>query len=177
MEKTSTANRLERLRWPVMVFLLSVGCLQMLGDLTGVAEARALGLALHASPAAKVFTAQEGFETYSSNFYLDWHTKDGAAHTLHITPAIYYNGIEGPYNRRNAYGAALSYGPVLYANPKTRPMFESVAHYAACGDAPVLYELGVDPSTVEGPVTLRLVPRQHLPDNHTWRLSHVITCY
>jgi len=177
---TSTENKdksnQQPLRWPVMVFLLVVGCLQMTGDLLGVAEARALGLALHASPAAKVFTAQEGFETYSSNFYLDWKGKDGLDHSLHITPAVYYHGMEGPYNRRNAYGAALSYGPVLYANEKTRPMFESVAQFAACGSAPVLHELGVDPATVAGPVTVRLAPRQKLPDNHTWRLSHAIPC-
>jgi hypothetical protein len=165
-----------RVRKPVLIFLLLVGCLQMAGDLAGLPAVRAFGLALHASPAAKVFTAQEGFETYSSHFYLDWTDTDGKAHSLHITPDVYYHGVKGPYNRRNAYGAALSYGPVLSRNPKTLPMFEEVAHFALCGDAPILSELGIDPQTVKGPVTIRLVPRQKLPANHTWKLKYDIAC-
>ena len=165
-----------RLRKPVLAFLLLVGCLQMAGDVTGLPAVRAFGLALHASPAPKVFTAQEGFETFSSDFYLGWTDTSGNTHNLHITPEIYYRGVKGPYNRRNAYGAALSYGPVLTRNPKTAPMFESVAQFALCGRAPMLSELGIDPRTVKGPVTIRLVPRQKLPDDNRWKLSYEIAC-
>jgi hypothetical protein len=82
---------------------------------------------------------------------------EGAAHSLQLTPER-YAGLAGPYNRRNIYGAALAYGPVLSTNPQTQPMFEAVAGYALCGEAPVLKELGVDPTTVAGRVRIRLEP-------------------
>lgn len=177
MDATCTKRNLkEKIRWPVFIFLVATGCLQMAGDLMRIPAIKALGLALQVAPAPKVFTAQEGFETYSSNFYIDWKDHAGEAHTLHITPKEYYHGILGPYNRRNAYGAALSYGPVLYANEKSRVMYESVAHYAFCGSAPILRELGIDKKSVSGPIVIRLEPRQKLPDNHNWRLKHEISC-
>jgi hypothetical protein len=57
------------------------------------------------------------------------------------------------------YGAVLAYGPVLVTDPHTRPMFEDVAAYALCGDAPLLGELGIDRAPVSGPVRVRLEPR------------------
>ena len=159
-----------------MVFLMFIGTLQVVGDLIKVPAVKALALASVASPAPKVFTAQEGFETYSSNFYLEWTDKSGEGHSLHITPKVYYHGVLGPYNRRNAYGAALSYSPILYDNIKTRPMFESVFEYALCGKAPILRELGVNPDDTKGAIRVRLAPRQQLPEGHKWRLIHEITC-
>ncbi len=137
--------------------LTGLGCVQMVGDLTHSTVLKALGAVSQASPAPKVFTAHEGFETFSSRFYVQWQGRDGVSHALQLTPAI-YGRLHGPYNRRNAYGAALSYGPILAANPKTKPMFESVSRYALCGRAPVLHELAID-NMAQGVVTILLVPR------------------
>lgn len=164
------------MRVPVFALLMVIGCLQMVGDVFKTPPIKAFALATQASPAPKVFTAHEGFETYSSEFFLDWKGRDGQKHSLQITPKKYYRGILGPYNRRNAYGAALSYGPVLNANEATRPMFESISRYALCKDAPILSELGIDPKTVDGPVTIRLKPRQQLPEGHKWKLEYEISC-
>jgi hypothetical protein len=46
--------------------------------------------------------------------------------------------MRGPYNRRNVYGAALAYAPVL--PPALR---DPVTKHALCGDAPLLRELGL----------------------------------
>lgn len=175
-ENPDKRNLKESIRYPVLAFLLMIGCMQMVGDIFKLVPVKAFALATQASPAPKVFTAQEGFETYSSQFFLEWSDKDGNPHSLQITPKEYYHGIVGPYNRRNAYGAALSYGPVLYANEKTRPMFESVTRYALCEKAPILRELGIDPSTMKGPITVRLKPRQILPVDHSWKLDHEVVC-
>jgi hypothetical protein len=105
--------------------LVAVGTLQMIGDVAQVPVIRTAGAITHASPAPKVFTAQSGFETFSSRFYIDWTDTHGIAHTLELTPRE-YRKVQGPYNRRNAYGAALSYAPVLVANPRTRAMHQSV---------------------------------------------------
>jgi hypothetical protein len=139
-------------------FLVGLGCLQMVGDLSHSTVLKALGAVTQASPAPKVFTAHEGFETFSSRFYLQWQSRDGVSHALQLKPEI-YGRLQGPYNRRNAYGAALSYGPILAANPATKPMFDSVSRYALCGRAPVLHELGIDKKTIQGEVTVLLVPR------------------
>ena len=66
--------------------------------------------------------------------------------------------MRGPYNRRNAYGAVLAYGPILFSNPRTKPLFESVARYALCGDAPLLRELGLYPGMLDVPPRVRLRP-------------------
>lgn len=157
------------------VCLTALGCLQMVGDLTGFTPLKALGAASHASPAPRVFTAHEGFETFASDFYLHWQDKNGEAHSLQLTPSV-YKRIAGPYNRRNAYGAAISYGPVLAANPATQPMFHSVSRYALCGKAPVLRELGIDPDTLNGPVTVELKPQGTNQATRQWQLTFQIGC-
>src|SRR5687767_15937977 len=88
-------------------FLLVLGLAQMVGDLTHFLPLKAVAAATGASPAPKVFSAVQGLETYSTRFFLDLGDK-----RVEITPEVYAR-IRGPYNRRNVYGAALAYGPVL----------------------------------------------------------------
>ena len=147
------------------VALLVLGLLQMSGDVLERAGLRSvgrplkgIGAATTASPAPKVFSAVRGLETYSTRFFLEWQGADGAAHSLELTPEVYAR-LRGPYNRRNVYGAVLAYGPVLATDERTRPLFESVACYALCGEAPLLRELGIDPAEVAGPVRVRYEPR------------------
>ena len=140
--------------------LIAVGLLQMAGDLCerylsayyGL-RLKGLGAATAAAPAPKVFSAVRGLETYSTRFFLEWTGADGAAHSLELTPEV-YSHLRGPYNRRNVYGAALAYGPVL-----PEELRGPVMAYALCGDAPLLRELGIDPAQVRGPVRLRYEPR------------------
>jgi hypothetical protein len=161
--------------YPDAVLLVAVGCVQMIGDLSGQPAVKAIGTALQASPAPKVFTAQNGFETYSSRFYIDWQDRAGAAHTLELTPQA-YRGLRGPYNRRNAYGAAISYGPVLAANPLTKPMMEQVARYAFCNSAPLLAELRIPRDQVVYPLRVRLEPRDDRSRSAQWQHEFTISC-
>ena len=140
--------------------LIAIGLLQMAGDLCEryLSEAvgrplKGLGAATAAAPAPKVFSAVRGLETYSTRFFLEWAGPDGERHSLELTPEVYAR-LRGPYNRRNVYGAALAYGPVLPAELR-----DPVMAYAVCGDAPLLRELGIDPAEVRGPVRLRYQPR------------------
>lgn len=138
--------------------LLLLGLLQMAGDLFVVPELRGVGAATAASPAPKVFSTVRGLETFSSRFFLEWIDRDGRQRSMEITPEL-YSKLRGPYNRRNIYGAVLAYGPVLASDPRTLPMFDSVASYALCGRAPLVRELGVDPSQIVGSVRVRLQPK------------------
>ena len=122
--------------------IVGLGCLQMVGDVFDLPAVKALGAISHVSPAPKVFTTQRGFETFSSTFAL--HAWDGqqAATTLPLTPEVNAQ-VRGPYNRRNAYGAALSYGPVLADSTLTALMFNSVLRFGLCGRQGVAADLGV----------------------------------
>src|SRR5687767_9166333 len=111
-------------------FLLVLGLAQMVGDLTHFLPLKAIAAATGASPAPKVFSAVQGLETYSTRFYLDL-----GHQRVELAPELYAR-IEGPYNRRNVFGAALAYGPVLPASLR-----DPVTRYALCGDAPLLREL------------------------------------
>jgi hypothetical protein len=147
------------------IALLALGLMQMTGDLLEGAglvsigrPIKAIGAATTASPAPKVFSTVRGLETFSTRFDLEWHDRNGRRHTLTLTPEI-YSRIRGPYNRRNVYGAALAFGPVLAADQRTQPLLRSVMNYSLAGDAPLLRELGVDPSEIAGPVRVRYEPR------------------
>lgn len=157
------------------VFLVAIGIMQMAGDLLGNPKLKGLGLATHVSPAPKVFTAHEGFETFSSAFFIHWQDNNNVRHSLEITPEV-YQGVKGPYNRRNVYGAALSYSPLLSRNPNTKAMFGQVSEYAFCGDAPVLRELGIDPTQVIYPLQLSLVPRDVASKAPHWQLNYQVNC-
>ncbi len=140
-----------------MAGLLALGLLQMTADVLGLPLLEGLAAATGASPAPKVFSAHRGLETFSTRFALELTGANGTV-VVPITPAEYAR-LEGPYNRRNPYGAVLAYGPVLVSDPRTRPMFEAVARHALCGDAPLLREVGIDPSAAAIGVALRLEPR------------------
>lgn len=137
--------------------ILVIGLFQMTGDLLGIAALKGIGAATGFSPAPKVFTAHKGLETYSTKFYVEFVDVDGNKQSIHLTPDLYYN-VKGPYNRRNIFGAALSYGPVMVMDPLTKPIFDSVSQFAVCGDAPLLREIGIDPATVASPITIRFQP-------------------
>lgn len=133
--------------------LLAVGLVQMAASIAGADGLRAVASATLLSPAPKVFTAVSGIETFSSRFFLEWKEARRSV-SEPLTPQRYAQ-LEGPYVRRNAYGAALAYGPVLATNPRTRAMLEAVLQRALGGDAPIARELGLDPSRRIGPLRVR----------------------
>ena len=140
------------------IVLLALGLLQMGGDLFRVPVLRGIGAATVASPAPKVFSSVQGLETFSSEFYVEWTDRTGVAHSFKLTPEVYAH-VKGPYNRRNVFGAALAYAPILQEDPHTKEMFESVVRYALCGQAPLLREIGIDPGQLSSPPRIRLVAR------------------
>jgi hypothetical protein len=144
------------------LLLGALGCVRMLADLAGLAPVAAVAAASGAAPAPKVFTSSQGLETFSSRFFVEWDTTDGETRSVEID-AERTGRLAGPYNRRNVYGAALAYGPVLAADPRTRPLLEGVLRRAACGDAPLLAELGIETPGRVGAPRIRVVPRVRPP--------------
>jgi len=141
-----------------VIALLSLGLLQMAGDLLHLRPLKAIAAATAASPAPKVFSSVNGLETFSTRFFVEWRDVSGQSHSVEVTPER-ATGMRGPYNRRNVYGAVLAYGPVMQSDSRLRPMFDSVSSHAFCQSAPLLGELGINAKGMAENPTLRLVPR------------------
>lgn len=94
------------------VLLLILGFTQMFGYFISSKSLRGIGLASYSSPFPKVFSDVDGLETFASSFKISLETSDSKHQELEITPELYSN-LQGPYKRRNIYGAALSYAPRL----------------------------------------------------------------
>jgi hypothetical protein len=156
----------------VFCLLVAVGCIQFVGDLAHLPTLKGLGFALHASPAPKVFTSQQGFETFSNRFYVQWRDDHGYHHDTELTRRR-YAGLRGPYNRRNAYGAVFSYGPILAASTTTQPMYQAVVRHAVCGG--ILAEVGIEPA-FDQPITIRVEPRDPLSRALDRPLAHTVRC-
>lgn len=116
--------------------LLLLGLSQMAGDALGLRWLRGLGAASVAAPLPKVFSDVSGLETFASDFLLEAETPRGVLH-VPITPHLYAR-VEGPYNRRNVYGAALSYAPRLPGE-----LWKPVYCYGLAPNGPLRRELGL----------------------------------
>jgi len=116
--------------------IFAVGVLQIVGYITGLKPLRGLGQALASSPLPIVFTEVKGVETFAANFFIGFNNSSGQYQEVAITPKM-YSQLQGPYNRRNIYGAAISYGPVL-----PEKLWSSVLNYGVCSKT-LLQELGL----------------------------------
>ena len=128
--------------------ILIVGFSQMAGFVLDLRAVRAIGAASVIAPLPKVFADVDGVETFASRFVLEYTRPDGKNERLEITPKV-YGMIDGPYNRRNVYGAALSYGPT----PRfPRALFDAVFEYGLIQPGPLRREMGIQ----EGSTGFRL---------------------
>ena len=130
------------------LFLLVFGLSQMAGYTFDLPTLRGIGAASVVAPFPKVFSDVDSVETFASRFFLEYTDAAGARQNMEITPAV-YSRIQGPYNRRNVYGAALSFGPTP-GFPK--PLFDAVFSYGLVDPGRVGSELGLP----EGIAGLRL---------------------
>ena len=140
--------------------LLLVALSQMAGDALGIRWLRGLGAATVAAPLPKVFSDVAGLETFASRFDLEVTTPEGTD-VREITPEL-YGRLGGPYNRRNVYGAALSYAPRL---PPV--LWEGVYCYGFAADGPLREELLPEDA---GSVKIHIVTRTAGRDDR-WTLE------
>ena len=129
--------------------LLAIGSLQMIGYAVGSDTLRALGAATTMAPMPKVFSDVDGLETFASEFTLGYWEPNGTEHSLVITPEVYAK-LGGPYNRRNVYGAALSYAPRM---PES--LWTPVYCYGLAKDGPLRREIGLKREQRDIAITIR----------------------
>ncbi len=141
--------------------ITALGCTQMLGFACGSRVLRGVGAATCAAPFPKVFSDVDGLETFASTFTL--HGVDGAGKSfdLEITPEL-YSRLEGCYNRRNVYGAALSYAPRM-----PEPLWTAVFCYGFKSGGPLRREFGLPPGARDLSVEIRTKTNGR---NDTWTL-------
>jgi len=118
-----------------------IGLFQIAGHLAGVKALKGIGAATAASPFPKVFSDVDGLETFASEFVLHFRLQSGEEQRLTITPELYQR-LAGPYNRRNVYGAALSYAPRM---PES--LWSAVFCYGLNRSGPLRRELGLPENT------------------------------
>jgi hypothetical protein len=155
-----------RWRTCAAVALGAIGCLQMLGYVTGSRLLRGVGAASAVSPLPKVFSDVDGLETFASEFTVRYRDARGTLRETRITPEL-YGRLAGPYNRRNVYGAALSYAPRL-----PRPLWESVYCHGLGPQGPLRSELRFGPDAREFSVTIRTRTRGR---SDAWTLESACT--
>jgi hypothetical protein len=139
-----------------------IGLSQMAGDLFGVRALKGLGAASAMAPCPKVFCDVNGLEGFASTFTLRLTGRDGGVREMEITPEVYAL-LQGPYNRRNAYGAAISFAPKLPSN-----LWQSVYRYGWRKGGPLRRELKL-PNDIEN---LSIVVRTKTRGRHdSWELQ------
>ena len=121
----------------ILIFLATI---KIIATLMGWDKVVGLSSMTNLTPAMKVFTAHKGYETYSSTFLMEAVYTDGLVEKKTLTSKV-YSHLEGPYNRRNVYGALIAYGPLLSQNPKTKAMYNAMTKSAFCKEPNILTEL------------------------------------
>jgi len=116
------------MRKALYILVVLIGSLQSIGYLTKVKVVRDFGVLTAASPLPLVFSEVKGVETFASDFYMQWVEEDGDSVKVKMTPEL-YSKIKGPYNRRNVFGAAIAYAPVL-----PEKVWEPILKYGICNE-------------------------------------------
>lgn len=142
----------------IAFFLIILSLVQMAGDVLDIPLLKGIGASFGASPAPKVFSSIDSLETFSSEFFLIWQDKQGIWQKIKLTPNL-AKKFKGPYNRRNVYGAILSYGPVFAKNTILTPAYEAILSYAVSENGSFFKELGIDQDTIGSELYIEVVPK------------------
>ncbi len=116
------------MRKALYVLVLIIGSLQIVGFVSNVQPIRSLGVVTAASPLPLVFSEVKGVETFAGDFYMQWTDQNGVEEKVLMTPEL-YSKLCGPYNRRNIFGAAIAYGPVLPDH-----VWQPILNYGICNE-------------------------------------------
>ncbi len=148
----------------ISLLICFIGLTQILGYAFNLSFLKGIGFSSVISPFPKVFSDVEGLETFASEFTLKLTDKNNTVKELSITPELYSN-LSGPYNRRNVYGAALSYAPRL-----KEEVWQTVFCYAFYLPGVLRQELRIPDSTQHIAVLIKTKTRGR---NDQWLLDPV----
>lgn len=116
----------------LLMSILIIGLLQPIGYIFNAPSVRGLGIITVASPLPLVFTSYNGIETFSTTFHLNITLSDNSTFSMPMSHDI-YSKIQGPYNRRNVYGAVFSHGP-FFQHDNLIKLRQRILHHGICDD-------------------------------------------
>jgi hypothetical protein len=140
-----------KIRNALAILLLCVGSLQMIGYAIGSRALRGIGLASGIAPFPKVFCDVDGYEAFAASYVVGGVQQDGRLWSRQLDPQ-WYAELEGPYNRRNVYGATLAFAPRLPSDLRN----ELLGH-ALAPESTLRRELSI-PATIKN-LKLTITPR------------------
>lgn len=114
----------------ICLTVLIIGCLNMAGFLISNPTMRGLAIVSTSSPLPLVFSSFNSVETFSLNFTVEVKLMNNQSLIIPLTRDI-YSQIDGPYNRRNVYGAIFCYG-AFFDKPEFIKLRQQVLDYAIC---------------------------------------------
>ncbi|HEY5551409.1 MAG TPA: hypothetical protein VIK52_05960 [Opitutaceae bacterium] len=144
------------------IAVTAVGCLQMAGFLVDSRPMRGIGATSMVAPFPMVFSDVDGLETFASEFEITGVDASGALFRIPLT-AERYSQLEGSYNRRNVYGAALAYAPRM-----PEPLWQAVFCFGLAQGGPLRRELGLPEGATNLAVVIRTRTRGR---SDTWTLQ------
>jgi sterol desaturase/sphingolipid hydroxylase (fatty acid hydroxylase superfamily) len=92
--------------------MIGIGLMQTIGYITKSDLLKGIGFMSAASPLPLVFTSVKGIETFALCYQLEIITDTGDTVSFDLNRSVYAR-LKGPYNRRNVYGAAFAYAPLM----------------------------------------------------------------
>lgn len=154
---------------PLLIAVFCVAGIQLCGFLVQSKPLVGLGRITTASPLPLVFTSHDGLETFAQKYAVElFYEADAKPVRSDVTPAL-YSEVSGSYNRRNAYGAIFSYGPIL-TKGKGVTLVNSVAKFGFCGSGPLLSTFNLEPH----PERVILESKSYDDSKALWR--HEVKC-
>lgn len=102
-----------------------------------------IGFAFASSPLPLVFTSYRNVETFSTMYEMDYMTiYNDTVNTKQMDSKL-YSMLDGPYNRRNVYGAMFSHG-LLFDNNNLIKMRDEILYYGVCNPGLLIKEFGIN---------------------------------
>jgi hypothetical protein len=146
-------------RWPnrLALLILLLGLTRMAGHLMDNRTLQGLGAASGIAPFPKVFCDSDGYEAFTATCVLSGQKPNGTRQEILLTPERYAR-LQGPYQRRNAYGAALIFAPRLPENLR-----QSLLQQQMSPGSPLWHELGLPANWTAACLTIQPRPGQSGP--------------
>ncbi len=132
------------------LFLFLLGTLQIVGNCSHTRWMQNLGFATAASPAPMVFCGVGEQESFANRYFLDWKDSQGESHSIPIDHLVLAR-LKGPEARRSMYLLTLEGDSTGWPS-----LNRSIRGYFDCGL--LLEEWGIQPQSLQWPVTIREVP-------------------
>ena len=132
---------METARAFVITSIVLLGALSSIGFAFSAKDVQGIGFVTTASPLPFVFSSYNGVETFSTTYDFDIQLKNGTV--IHDQmDHIKYQGLEGPYNRRNVYGAVFSHGP-FFNKENLIEIRDQILDWGICYPGTLAGELGI----------------------------------